>query len=422
MGSLIALVALPLVADDSAESLTIREIRIEGLKYTHEPLVRQQLTCEVGEPYSQTAASKDRERLDRLGVFSDITITAEVHGDEVVVLIVVAETPRFLPFPSLSFSGENGMAGGPGVKATNLMGRAISLQADLRFGGQQELQVKLDSPWGLRDKAWYGLKVQKRQRINELNDSEEHALEGEFSGGYQIGSSLRVGGRFEFLTLESAVPDASLAEGNNESTPGISAVVAYDTLDLRTDPWRGWQNTVTATRFGGLLGGAGDFDRVSFDIRRYQPLKGRHTFVFFSYTTLQSGEVGVDIPISREFHLGGTNTVRGWSELGGPHGKNQFFNSLEYRYDLVKTQTFRVFGANLYGGLKLAVFGDVGTAWNRGSEFRSNVIGGFGIGIRVIAPFLEMIRFDLAIGETGNGVSPHFGLAEKAASHANRVR
>jgi len=66
--------------------------------------------------------------------------------------------------------------------------------------------------------------------------------------------------------------------------------------------------------------------------------------------------------------------------------------------------------------------GDAGTAWNSGDEFRNNFIGGFGVGIRVIAPFIDMIRIDLAMGETGNGLSPHFGLAEKAASHANRVR
>ena len=128
MGFLIALLALPLFADDAAEGLTIREIRIEGLTHTHEPLVRAQLTSAVGEPYRQTTAALDRERLDRLGVFADIEIFPVVEGDEVVVMITVGETLRFVPFPSLSFSGENGMAGGPGVKATNLFGRAISVQ------------------------------------------------------------------------------------------------------------------------------------------------------------------------------------------------------------------------------------------------------------------------------------------------------
>ncbi len=422
MGLLMALVALPLFADDAAEGRTIREIRIEGLKHTHETLVRHQLTCEVGEPYSQTTAAMDRERLDRLGVFADITIVPELEGDEVVVMITVGETLRFVPFPSLSFSGENGMAGGPGVKATNLFGRAISAQLDLRFGGQTELQFQLDSPWGLRDKSWYGAKLQRRDRTNELDHFKEKSFEGELSGGIQIGANLRAGGRFEFLTLESDVPDITLTGADRESTPGIGAVVAYDTLDLKTDPRLGWKNMVTATKFGGFLGGAGDFNQFAFDIRRYQPLMGKHSLVFFSYTTLQTGEVGVDIPIYRDFHLGGTNTVRGWSEASGPVGKNQFFNTLEYRYDLLKTRSFRVYGANLFGGVKLAVFGDVGTAWNRGSEFSKNFIGGYGVGLRVIVPFIDMIRIDFAMGESGNGVLSHFGLAEKSQSHMNRVR
>jgi outer membrane translocation and assembly module TamA len=95
---------------------------------------------------------------------------------------------------------------------------------------------------------------------------------------------------------------------------------------------------------------------------------------------------------------------------------------VEYRYDLVKPRSFRVFGANLYGGLKLAIFGDIGTVWNEGEQFTRNFIGGVGVGLRVVVPFIQMIRFDLAVGESGQGLVPHFGIREKAFYHRRRVR
>lgn len=420
---LIAALAAPGIAQAQAEDgKTIREIRISGLVNTREQLVRDQLTSAVGQPYDQAVVELDRERLDRLAVFSRIEITPIPEGGDVIIDIDVGETARFIPFPAFSFVEENGVSIGPGVKASSLLGRAISASADVRVGGQQELEFLLDSPWGLRDTVWYGGEIMARSRTNELDHFKEKAIEGEIRGGFQFGPSLRLGGRLEFLTVNADLPEVTLTGKSTESTPGIGMVAAYDTRDLWSNPSRGWENFVTVTRFGGLLGGAGDFTKAIVDLRRYQPLADKHTLTFFSFSTFQTGTVGVDIPIYRDIHLGGTNSIRGWSDLNAREGKNQFINTVEYRYDLVKPKPFRILGANLYGGLKLAVFGDIGTVWNDGDQFSNNFIGGVGVGIRFIVPFIQMIRFDLAYGQRGQGIVPHFGIREKAFYHRRRVR
>jgi len=407
---------------EADERKTIREIRINGLIHTHEQLVRDQLTSVVGQPYDEAAIELDRERLDRLAVFSRIEIEPIPEGDEVTLDISVVETARFVPFPAFSFVEENGVSIGAGVKASSLLGRAISASLDVRVGGQQEVEFLLDSPWGLRDKTWYGGEVHARSRVNELDHFKEKAVEGEVRGGFQFGPSLRLGGRLEFLTVNTDLPEVTLNGRSTESTPGVGMVAAYDTRDLWSNPSRGWENSFTLTRFGGLLGGAGDFTKTVVDLRRYQPLADKHTLTFFSFSTFQTGTVGIDIPIYRDMHLGGTNSVRGWSDLNAREGKNQFINTVEYRYDLFKPKPFRVLGANMYGGLKLAVFGDIGTVWNDGDQFSNNFIGGVGVGLRVIIPFIQMIRLDLAYGQRGQGIVPHFGIREKAFYHRRRVR
>ncbi len=412
---------VPPIAEEE-DRKTVREIRIFGLEHTREPLVREQLTLEVGGPYSDEAAELDRERLDRLAVFSVIDITPQIDGDEVVVDITVEETARFLPFPAFSFVEENGVSAGPGVKATSLFGRAIAASLDIRLGGQQELEFLVDSPWGLRDKTWYGFEVHARRRTNELDHFKEDAIEGEIRGGFQVGHSLRLGGRLEYLTVHSDTLEATLKDELTESTPGVGFIAQFDTRDLWSDPHRGWLNSFTVTRFGGFLGGAGDFTKTVVDLQRYQPIAPKHTINLSTFSTFQTGKVGVDIPIYRDIHLGGTNSIRGWSDLRARDGKNQFINTLEYRYDLFKPRSFRVFGATLYGGLKLAAFGDIGTVWNTREQFSDNFIGGVGIGLRVVVPFIQMIRLDLAFGQRGQGLVPHFGIREKAFYHRRRVR
>ncbi len=189
----------PAFAAEPAECRLVREIRIRGLRYTRETLVRNQLTSRVGEPYSEETIARDRERLDRLAVFSSIRIEPEIDGGAVVIHIRVAETSRWMPFPAFSVVEENGVSAGAGVKTAGIFGRAISASFDARFGGQQELEFLLDSPWGLRDKTWFGGEIHARSRTNELDHFPEKALEGEARGGFQFGRSLRLGGRFEFL-------------------------------------------------------------------------------------------------------------------------------------------------------------------------------------------------------------------------------
>lgn len=422
LGLIAALAGPQIIYAESDDRKTIREIRINGLVNTHEQLVRDQLTSVVGEPYDEATIERDRERLDRLAVFSRIAIEPVTDGDQVTLDIDVVETAPFVPFPAFSFVEENGVSIGAGVKAASLLGRAISASLDVRVGGQQELEFLLDSPWGMRDKTWYGGEVHARSRTNELDHFKEKAIEGEVRGGFQFGSSLRLGARLEFLTVNADLPEATLTGQATESTPGLGMVAAYDSRDLWSNPSRGWENFFTVTRFGGILGGAGDFTKAVLDLRRYQPLAERHTLTFFSFSTLQTGTVGVDIPIYRNIHLGGTNSVRGWSDLNAREGKNQFINTVEYRYDLFKPRPFRIFGANLYGGLKLAAFGDIGTVWDDGDQFSKNFIGGVGVGLRVIVPFIQMIRLDLAYGQSRQGLVPHFGIREKAFYHRRRVR
>ena len=82
-----------------------------------------------------------------------------------------------------------------------------------------------------------------------------------------------------------------------------------------------------------------------------------------------------------------------------------------------------MFGANVYTGLQIAGFSDVGLAWNDDHDFRlGSAIDGYGVGLRVLVPFVDLLRIDVAYGEHAHGVTTYFGISLKAARQHQRVR
>jgi outer membrane translocation and assembly module TamA len=144
----------------------------------------------------------------------------------------------------------------------------------------------------------------------------------------------------------------------------------------------------------------------------------RQVIVATALVTVQSGSDGVDLPLYADYALGGENTVRG-REFAAKRGKNQFISTIEYRYTAVPTRSFRMFGLNLYGGLALAAFTDVGSAWTHPDGFPDGFIAGGGIGVRLYIPYVNMIRLDMSVG---SGVHGGLGIGEKAVAQRNRVR
>jgi outer membrane protein insertion porin family len=228
-------------------------------------------------------------------------------------------------------------------------------------------------------------------------------------------------GRFGFMSMGSDVPGITLSPTNRDETPALGLVLEYDGRDSPTDPHEGWQGIFDVTQNGGFLGGDGDFVTTQIDIRRYQPILPRHLLAFFLYGTFQTGVVGEDVPVYRDYQIGGTNSVRGW-DSDARRGNNQLLTTLEYRYELVPPKTFRIYKFRMYTGLQLAAFADLGTAWTEGIDFTGNMIAGGGFGFRFLVPFVDMIRMDLGFGQSGTGIHPHIHLREKAHYSRNRIR
>lgn len=396
----------------------VKEIRISELKYTKRETVTRELVSRVGEPFRMENLEEDKERLDRLGIFSSIEINPIEEDNEIVVDVEVKETFPYLPMLSIEITDENGMSVGPGFRAVNLFGKAVHLIASARFGGATNAEVRISDPWFAGNHVGYDVHFFQRDRKNKLDDFRE--LSSELNGRIStwLGDSGRIGGRLGFLSLGSDRDGVTSSDDNRDNVLSAGVFMGYDSRDLVTNPHRGWWNELDISKNAGNA----DFWNFIFDVRRYQRIADRHTLVLFSLLTLQTGEVGQDIPSYLDFHIGGTNTIRGWG-LDARSGKNEFINTVGYRYNLVEPRSFKVFGTHLHLGLQLTAFGDFGNAWNENKEFKlDNFIDGYGFGVRLLVPFVEMIRLDFGWGEPGQGMRFHFALFEKPVMQRFRVR
>jgi outer membrane protein insertion porin family len=406
--------------DSHVYGRTVAEIRIVGLKTTRPYVVERELATKVGDPFTKENEKKDYERLDRLGIFSEIKIYTALGDDGLVVFVEVRETFAYLPVVNLSISDENGVSAGGGFKSVNLLGRAIQFSGVARFGGETTVEVFLVDPWVTGNRIGYRAEYYHRERSNVIQDFYEKADEAYLRVGGHIGEYGRTGVRIWYHGVRSDVEGNTLSLDNSDHVIYGGIYIGYDTRDSASNPRSGWWSSVDVER-SGLLQSESDFWRINLDFRRFLGLSSTQTVGMFSLLTKTSGKVGVEVAPWQTFGLGGSNSLRGY-DVGTKVGKNQWLNTVEYRWNFIGPRPFSIYGFTASIGVQLAFFADFGTAWNTDAEFGPNFLAGGGTGIRLILPYVGMVRFDFGFGQEDPWMIFHIATDEKAVRQRERVR
>ena len=132
-----------------------------------------------------------------------------------------------------------------------------------------------------------------------------------------------------------------------------------------------------------------------------------------SLLTLQSGQVGRDLPQYMDFHLGGANSLRGHTVDDLRYdlfGKQQLLTTVEYRVPLVDPTEITLFGISADLGLGGTLFVDDGLAWTAREDFDlERARFGVGGGLRRLLPAVDMTRLEVGYSAGGGrSISPHF--------------
>ena len=245
-----------------------------------------------GDRYSRATADQDLVRLDRLGVFGEISLTASALGDGVQMEVTLTETLRILPSVAVAVTDENGASAGPAVKMLSVRGHPHEISATTRFGGETLVEFNEVSPL-LRDRRlWHSARLSRRDRFNKLDEFDERSLDLDARIGLRASEQWKTGAIFQVYRVGSDQDGITLSPDNHDTFVSFGGVTEYDTRDRWREPSRGWWNSVDAL----WRTGSGEYATLDVDVRRYQPVATRQTIVATTLLTLQSGTRGVDVP------------------------------------------------------------------------------------------------------------------------------
>ena len=409
------------------EGRALGAVEVQGLKVTREPLVRRQIRSKVGETLAVATVGTDLARLVNLGAFTEARaeVTEMEPGGSVRLTFVVSETYSILPVPALLYTEENGFSYGLGVSAPNLSGRALKLGGKVFFGGTRQYWLTFDAPWLYKGDSHrsFNAFLGKRERDDELRAFHESSYEVRPTYGWYLRDDrAQATAGLTYLRMGSDVPGVTLSEDDRDDLLGLSGALVWDTRDDWGAPRRGWRNEVELTRFTQLEGEAG-FWRLNLDVRRWLSTTPRQKVMLTGLVTLQSGELGTDVPGYLDYYIGGANTVRGYEPADRPiSGKNQLIGTAEYSLTLMHPRRWDIAFLSIRVGLELAAFADLGVAWSDADELSiARTRGGAGAGVRLLIPGSEMVRFDVAWSEQ-QGFQFHLATGTKPVAQRQRLR
>jgi outer membrane protein insertion porin family len=407
------------------EGRLVTGIDVVGFKKTRESVIRREIRAKVGEPLHLSVVDRDVVRLNNLAIFAQVRVDVREDNEGLRLEYQVKEIPPVIPYPAFAFTEENGISIGAGVSAANVRGRDIALSGRALFGGTNNYNLLVNWPWITGNHFEFGFLGAHIERPDEVRGFDEDSDEIlPWVGTYFAGDR----GRFKvgpaFFRMRSDVPGITLSEDNEDHLYRLGFALGWDTRDSWNVPHHGWLNELQVFRTGGFLGGDGDFWTVDVDVRRFEPVGDQRTLVLASLLTLQSGEAFVDVPSYMRYHLGGANTIRGYSVEDSKElsGKNQYLGTVELRQTLLKPRRYDIFKWSFKFGLELAALADIGIAWDTSNQFAANRLrGGIGLGLRLLTPGTGQTRFDFAWSPEG-GFQFHFGGGSKMARSRLRLR
>jgi hemolysin activation/secretion protein len=162
--------------------------------------------------------------------------------------------------------------------------------------------------------------------------------------------------------------------------------------------------------------GQPDFWRSTLDGRFYAPISGPLSFGVRELLILSSGTM----PLYDRVFLGFNERIRGYYNLVLPDPArsseysryNISLTSIELRFPILPIRYVTIKNGplipslfrNLKFGLSAGVFVDSGIVWRNAGELRWNdLYTGYGVGLHIHLPYINVLRLEYALNKTGRG-------------------
>ena len=244
--------------------------------------------------------------------------------------------------------------------------------------------------------TFYG--IGNNMQESQKEDYDRNFFAGSISYQPRIWKKLRLGLGFDFEYSEvynfkpSGILDTQNLTGEGVGfSSGFGIIANWDSRNHPFAPTTGGFYEFSAYFYNQAFGSDYDYNRYTFDIRRYFSIAPKHTIAVHSYMKINQGNV----PFYRLALLGGPFIMRGIYE-GRYRDKNQLSFQLDYRFMPIVWR----FG--------MTAFVAVGDVANKVTDFKIGdfkTTGGVGFRFNLDKQNNVYMRIDLAMSE--EGLSPY---------------
>lgn len=318
---------------DPGRRVYVRRINVTGNAKTRDEVVRREMRQIEGSWYAGDKINRSRERLNRLGYFSDVNIeTPAVAGttDQVDMNINVTEKPTGSIMAGAGFSSSEGLIFSGSVSQANVFGSGNFLSTQFNSGKINTVySVSYTNPYFTDDGISRGFDIYKR-KVNASSLSISKYDSNSVGGGVRFGVPLN---EMDTVNLGLAVESTQLTLyddsparfksyvetfGASNTTLRADSGWARDTRDSLTYATRGSLQRAFAEV--GLPGGTLKYYKLSYQHQWLTPLP-----LYKDLTLSLNGEAGYGngyggkpLPFFKSFYAGGNTSVRGFkaSSLG----------------------------------------------------------------------------------------------------------
>lgn len=390
-------------ASSVVDTPVIAKIEIRGNQLTKNYIIEREIHHPVGVPFDSTIAMMDRNRIDNLGIFSDVQFyLSPADKGEVILTYYVVETWRIFPVPLIMYQEETGWSYGGMLLVKNFRGRNEYLEI-LGAGGQNQFgSVEFHNPWIAGDH----ISLQSHLLFNVFNHSflsfTYQELDGEITMGRYFGYNWKT---WITTSLEKRWIDYFDTQSDDIEHVYFQAKLQlmYDTRDIYINPTNGIKIFTEIRPDIGLDDNSPHNAYWEFQSSVYKSfISGPKNWVggFSLYFRKYFGE---SIPY-RILSVGGVESVRGWNVVDSLKysnenyrtGTNQYNATIELRQTIIPK---RLSSIGTEFGLILAEFVDVGAADDKFIRmFSKPAIAGAGAGVRFYIPGNMLFRIDYGVG------------------------
>ena len=320
---------------DPGRRVYIRRINVTGNSRSRDEVVRREMHQVEGGWYSADKITKSKQRVDRLGYFSDVSIeTPSVPGttDQVDLNVNVTEKPTGNILFGAGFGSEGVILSG-GITQQNVFGSGNHIGLQINSSKVNTVySLSFTQPYWTVDGVSRGFDVYHRK-----TDPSALGL-----GLYQTsttGGQARLGvplTDLDTVTLGLGYEDTSITAFEGAPiriTSYVNTFGASNTAVLGTAGWGRdtrdsaiYPTSGAITRAGvetGIPGGTLRFYKVSAEHKRYFPLTRDFTIYVNGEFGYGNGLGGKPLPFFRNFFAGGPTSVRGFYAANiGPKDAN----------------------------------------------------------------------------------------------------